>query len=63
MAENQQKVRPALTGLGIGEMVVFPISRTKTVRAQASDLGLILDRVYKTTTNREAKTITVTRTA
>lgn len=63
MTEKQQKVRPALTGLEIGATVTFPISRTKTVRAQASDLGLILDRVYKTTTNREAKTITVTRTA
>ena len=61
MAENQLKVRPTLTDLEIGATITIPISKTKSVRAQASDLGLILDRVYKTTTNREAKTITVTR--
>lgn len=61
MTDNQVKVRPELTELNVGEKAVFPISKTKSVRAQASDLGLILDRKYKTETCRQTKTITVTR--
>lgn len=63
MAEKQVKVRPALTGMEIGDTLVFPIESTKSVRAQCSDLGLILDRRYRTETSREARTIKVTRTA
>lgn len=44
MAENQVKVRPTLTDLEVGKAVTFPIEKTKSVRAQASDLGLILNR-------------------
>lgn len=61
MAENQVKVRPALTNLEVGGEITFPIAKTKSVRAQASDLGLILDRKYQTETDREKRTITVTR--
>lgn len=61
MAENQVKVRPALRELKVGETVTFPIARTKVVRAQASDLGLILERKYKTETDREKRIITVIR--
>lgn len=63
MAEKQVKVRPALTGMEIGDTLVFPIENTKSVRAQCSDLGLILDRRYRTETSREARIIKVTRTA
>ena len=62
MADNQ-KIRPALTGMEIGATLVFPIEKTKSVRAQASDLGLILVRVYKTETDRKGRTITVKRIA
>ena len=58
MAENQVKVRPTLTDL---EVVTFPIEKTKSVRAQASDLGLILNRKYQTETDREKRIITVIR--
>ena len=51
MAENQVKVRPALTDLKVGGEITFPIAKTKSVRAQASDLGLILDRKYQTETD------------
>lgn len=57
MAENQVKVRPALRELNVGETVTFPIARTKVVRAQASDLGLILERKYKTETDRGKRII------
>lgn len=59
--EEKVNVRKELTDLNVGDCVTFDILRTKCVRAQASDLGLILDRVYKTFTSRENRTITVTR--
>lgn len=61
MTENQVKVRPALTDLEVGGKISFPIAKTKSVRAQASDLGLILGRKYQTETNREKRIIVVTR--
>ena len=61
MVENLEKIRPALTALEVGDAVVFPISRLKSVRTQASELGAIFNRRFKTKTNRENQTITVTR--
>ena len=61
MAENLEKIRPALTDLEVGGTVTFPISRLKSVRTQASELGAIYNRQFKTKTNRETQTITVKR--
>ena len=61
MAENLEKIRPALTALEVGGKVTFPISRLKSVRTQASELGAIYNRQFKTKTNRETQTITVKR--
>ena len=41
MSENLEKIRPALVALEVGESVSFPISRLKSVRTQASELGLV----------------------
>ena len=61
MVENVVKIRPALTALKIGESITFPISKLKSVRTQASELGAIFNRRFKTKTNRENQTITVSR--
>ena len=61
MAENLEKIRPALTALEVGGTVTFTISRLKSVRTQASELGAIYNRQFKTKTNRENQTITVKR--
>ena len=61
MVENLEKIRPALPALEVGDAVVFPISRLKSVRTQASELGAIFNRRFKTKTNRENQTITVSR--
>lgn len=61
MAENTQKIRPALIELEVGGTISFPISRLKSVRTQASELGAIYERQFKTRTDRVAKTIEVTR--
>lgn len=62
MAENLEKIRPVLVALEVGNAVTFPISRLKSVRTQASELGAIYNRQFKTKTDRESQTITVTRT-
>lgn len=61
MAENTQKIRPVLIELEVGGTISFPISRLKSVRTQASELGAIYERQFKTRTDRVAKTIEVTR--
>lgn len=61
MAENLEIIRPVLTALEIGDEVTFPISRLKSVRTQASELGAIFNRLFKTRTDRENQTITVKR--
>ena len=53
MAENLEKIRPVLTALEFGDEVTFPISRLKSVRTQASELGAIFNRQFKTKTNRD----------
>ncbi|MBM6674457.1 hypothetical protein [Marseilla massiliensis] len=61
MAENLEKIRPVLTALEIGDTVSFPISRLKSVRTQASELGVIYNRQFKTKTDREKRVIIVKR--
>ena len=61
MAENMEKIRPALVALEVGDTVTFPISRLKSVRTQASELGAIYNHQFKTRTDREKHTITVKR--
>ena len=41
MTENLEKIRPALVALEVGDSVTFHISRLKSVRTQASELGAI----------------------
>ena len=59
MTENLEKIRPALVALEVGDSVTFHISRLKSVRTQASELGAIHNRQLKT--NREEQTIIVKR--
>ena len=53
MAENMEKIRPALVALEVGDEITFHISRLKSVRTQASELGAIYNRQFKTWTDRE----------
>ena len=61
MAENIGKIRPALVALEVGDEITFH-SKLKSVRTQASELGAIYNRQFKTRTDREKQTITVMRT-
>lgn len=61
MTETAQKIRPALLALAVGEVVIFPISRLKSVRTQASELGAIYERKFVTKMNREDRIVEVHR--
>ena len=61
MNEIITKIRPALVAMEVGESLEFPLEKMKSVRTQASELGIILNRQFKTRTNRETHTIVVTR--
>jgi len=61
MAENSVKIRPLLVALEVGEEITFDIAKLKSVRTQASELGVILGRQYKTRTDRENRVIIVQR--
>lgn len=65
MAENNQnkekKMRPQLVALAVGDSIVFPIEKLKSLRTQASELGAILNRHFTTVTDRQARTITIIR--
>lgn len=61
MTESTQKIRPTLFEMAVGTTATFPISRLKSVRTQASELGIMFNRQYTTKTDRVARTIEVTR--
>lgn len=63
MEDKNTKLRPALFEMAVGDTLTFPISRLKSVRTQASELGMMYERQYSTKTDRVAKTIEVTRKA
>ena len=61
MIERPKKMRTQIVELNVGESVAFPIEKMKTIRAQASELNCIMQRVYATKLNRDDRTIIVTR--
>lgn len=61
MTETQQKIRPILMEMNVGDTAIFPIIRLKSVRTQASELGAIYNRQFTTKTDRVAQTIKVKR--
>lgn len=63
MAENPKKIRPTLLNMEIGDTTSFPIEHMKGVRAQCSELGIIHNRTYKTSTSKADRLINVVRTA
>ncbi|MBO5054290.1 MAG: hypothetical protein J6C44_08690 [Muribaculaceae bacterium] len=63
MNDTTQKIRPTLYEMAVGDSIKFPISRLKSVRTQASELGMMYERQYTTKTDRADKTIEVTRIA
>ena len=63
MENFTQQIRPTLFEMAVGDTVKFPIIRLKSVRTQASELGIMYERQYTTKTDRVEKIIEVTRIA
>lgn len=60
--DTRIKIRPILLNLEVGEFATFPILRLKSVRAQASELGAIHNRTYKTRMDKLTRVVIVLRT-
>lgn len=54
-------VRGQLYQLKVGEKAVFDASRTSYIRNNCTNFGFEWDRKFSTSTDRETRTITVTR--
>lgn len=63
MRKNETSVRGQLHALKVGESAVFEASRTSYIRSNCTNFGFEWDRKFSTSTDREARTITVTRVA
>lgn len=61
--DNKTTLTSQFESMRVGEVIEYPAEQSMSIRALASSLGFKLDRIYKTQTNREKRTITVTRTA
>lgn len=59
--QTGKAIRSELVKLAVGGEISWDIMRLSSVRSMASQLGLSLNRVYQTTTDRETRKITVRR--
>lgn len=61
--DNKTTLTSQFESMRVGEVIEYPAEQSMSVRALASSLGFKLNRIYKTRTDREKRTIAVTRTA
>lgn len=61
MEEKSKSVRNQIHELEVGDKAVFPASKTSYLRAACTNFGFEWNRKFSTSTNRETRTITVTR--
>lgn len=61
MNEEKQKIRPTIEALKKDEVATFPIERMRSVRALASEIGLLNQCRYITRTDKEKRVINVKR--
>lgn len=61
MEEKKRSVRSQIHDLEVGDKATFDASRTSYIRASCTNFGFEWGRKYSTSTDRKARTITVTR--
>lgn len=61
MEEKKKSVRSQIHDLKLGDKATFDASRTSYIRASCTNFGFEWGRKYSTSTDRKARTITVTR--
>ncbi len=59
---TDKPVLSSLREMAIGDTLTFPISRASYIYSVCNRFGFQWEKKFKTATNREARTITVTRT-
>lgn len=63
MNNKKFSIRGTIAQLAVGEAYSFPIEKLRTVYTLTQEIKLTYSRKFKTKSNREAGTITVTRIA
>lgn len=63
MEEKSKSVRSQIHELEVGDKATFDASRTSYIRAACTNFGFEWARKFSTSTDREKRTITVTRIA
>lgn len=61
--ESDSSVRAILERLNVGDTHVFPIEKLTTIKVSCSNYGAMWDRVFRTTMDRPARAVIVTRMA
>lgn len=61
--DSRLTIRETLKDMSIDDVVVFPAEKTSVLRATASNIGLEMNREYRTRTDRDERVIRVVRTA
>ena len=56
-----QDLKGQIREMKVGQVLTMPIERVATVRTYASEIGVVLNRLYKTFTDRNTRVVTVTR--
>lgn len=59
--KDKEDVKGKIRAMEVGDVIEVAIEMVCSVRVYASELGLTLNRVYKTQTDRERRVVTVTR--
>ncbi len=52
----------ALREMSVGDVLVWPLERASSIKTMCSSIALMKDRKFATRSNREDRTLSVTRT-
>lgn len=60
-ATKEKSVRLQLKEMEIGDQIAFPLDKYSSIKSATSAYGLEWNRKYSTSSDRESRTVTVTR--
>lgn len=62
MTKKQKSVRMQLREMKVGDVIVFPLDKLTSIRSACSAYSLEWDKGFETLSDRETRTVSVTRT-
>lgn len=62
MTKKQKSVRMQLREMKVGDVIVFPLDKVTSIRSACSAYSLEWDKDFETLSDRETRTVSVTRT-